>query len=140
MSDIMSILQAGYTSAATITPSKGTYTAVDPATYQGTWTGTYSNNQKFQLTVSQVHGFRAEVKYHDASGVSNQSVLIKGGTFRFGNSKFSLTADPTPAKAATAFLPATAAKGATANVYTAVTNAQTGKTSLVSGQATQEID
>jgi hypothetical protein len=139
MSDIMSILQAGYTSAATITPSKGTYTAVNPATYQGTWSGTYSNKQKFQLTVSEVHGFRAQVRYQDASGVSNQSVLIKGGTFRMGNSKFSLTADPTPAQPATAYLPAVAAKGGTANVYTAVTNPQTGNTSLVSGQATQEL-
>jgi hypothetical protein len=139
MSDIMSVLQAGYTSAATITPSKGTYVAVNPATYQGTWTGTYSNKQKFQLTVSNVNGFRAQVQYKDASGVSNQSVLIKGGTFRMGNSKFSLTADPVPAHAANGFLPATAAKGGTANVYTAVTDAQTGKTSLVSGQATQEL-
>jgi hypothetical protein len=31
--------------------------ATDP-----TWTGTYSNNQKFQLTISQVNRFRAQVK------------------------------------------------------------------------------
>jgi hypothetical protein len=110
MSDIMSILQSSYTSAGLITPSNTPYSNVDPASYQGTWDGTYSNNQKFQITVSQVSGFRAQVKYQDASSVSYQSVLIKGGSFRVGNSKFTLTTPATSATAATADAPATAAQ------------------------------
>jgi hypothetical protein len=141
MSDIMSILQSAYTSAGLVSPSPSNtpYTKVDPATYQGTWSGTYTNNQKFQLTVSQVSGFRAEVKYQDSSGVSYQSVLIKAGSFRVGNSKFTLTTPLTPAVAATANAPATAAQGGVASVKTAVTDPVTGSTSLITGNATQDV-
>jgi hypothetical protein len=130
MSDIMSILQSSYTSAALVTPSNTPYTKVDPASYQGTWDGTYSNNQKFQITVSQVDGFRAQVKY--------QSVLIKDGSFRIGDSKFTLTTPATPAQAATADAPATAAQGGVAQVKTAITDPVTGSTSLITGNATQD--
>jgi hypothetical protein len=139
MSDIMSILQNAYTSAPLATSSNTPYTKVDPASYQGTWSGTYSNNQKFQLTVSQVSGFRAEVKFQDTSGVSYQSVLIKGGSFRVGNSKFTLTTPATPAKAATANAPATAAVGGVAQVKTAVTDPVSGNTTLISGNANQSV-
>ena len=53
MADIMSILSQSYASAALSTPSSTPYTNVDPASYQGSWQGTYSNNQKFQFTISQ---------------------------------------------------------------------------------------
>ena len=66
------------------------YTNVDPASYQGSWQGTYSNNQKFQFTISQVSGFRAQVKYQSGSTVQYQSVLIKDNSFRIGDSKFTL--------------------------------------------------
>jgi hypothetical protein len=138
MSDIMSILQSAYTSAPLATSSNTPYTKVNPASYQGTWNGTYSNSQKFQITVSQVNGFRAQVKYQDASSVSYQSVLIKDSSFRIGNSKFTLTTPATPAQAATANGPATAAQGGVASVKTAVTDPVTGNTSLVTGNATQE--
>jgi hypothetical protein len=52
MSDIMSILQSAYASAPLTPQSNKPYTNVDPATYQGSWQGTYSNNQKFDLTIS----------------------------------------------------------------------------------------
>jgi hypothetical protein len=139
MSDIMSILQAGYTAAGLIQPSHTPYTKVDPASYQGTWDGTYTNGQKFQITVSQVSGFRAEVKYQDPTTKNYQSVLINGGSFRIGNSKFTLSTPITPAVPATANAPATAAKGGVAAVKTAVTDPVTGNTSLVTGNATQEV-
>src|SRR5882757_6796322 len=107
----MGILQSSYASASLTTPSATPYTNVDPASYQGTWDGTYSNNQKFQLTVSQVDGFRAQVKYTSGSTVKYQSVLIKDSSFRVGDSKFTLTNPMTPAQAATADQPATAAQG-----------------------------
>jgi hypothetical protein len=138
MSDIMSILQSSYTSAALTSPSNTPYTKVDPASYQGTWDGTYSNNQKFQITVSQVDGFRAQVKYQSGSTVNYQSVLIKDSSFRIGNSKFTLTTPATPAQAATADAPATAAQGGVAQVKTAVTDPVTGSTSLITGNASQD--
>jgi len=42
MGDIMSILQNAYASASLNTPSNTPYVNVDPASYQGTWDGTYS--------------------------------------------------------------------------------------------------
>ena len=84
MGDIMSILQSSYASASQNTPSNTPYTNVDPTLYQGTWNGTYSNNQKFEISVSQVNGFRAQVKYQSGSTVQYQSVLIKDSSFRIG--------------------------------------------------------
>ena len=52
MSDIMSILQNSYASSSLTTPSSTPYTNVDPANYQGNWNGTYSNNQKFEFSIS----------------------------------------------------------------------------------------
>jgi hypothetical protein len=119
MSDIMSILQSAY-SATPSTPANTKYTAVDPTSFQGNWTGTYSNNQKFQLTVSDVNGFRAQVKYQSGSTVQYGQVLIgNSSTFRIGDSKFVLTA------------------AGKATVATAVTDPVTGNTSLVQGTAAQ---
>src|SRR4051812_17732320 len=78
MSDIMSILQSSYASAPLNSSGNAPYTNVNPQDYQGTWTGTYNNNQNFTLTVSQVQGFRAQVKYQSGTTVSYQSVLIRG--------------------------------------------------------------
>src|SRR3974390_1123759 len=119
MSDIMSILQASYASAP-LNPTTTKSTPVDPTSYQGSWTGTYSNNQKFELTISNVNGFRAQVKYQSGSTVQYGNVLIgNGASFRIGNTKFLLTG---------------AGKATVAN---AVTDPATGSTSLVQGNATQ---
>ena len=53
MGDIMSILQSSYASASLNTPSNTPYTNVDPTLYQGNWSGTYSNNQKFDLSITR---------------------------------------------------------------------------------------
>ena len=92
MGDIMSILQNAYASASLTTPSNTPYVNVDPANYQGTWDGTYSTGQKFQFSISQVSGFRAQVKYQSGSTVQYQSVLIKDNSFRIGDTKFTLAA------------------------------------------------
>ena len=119
MSDIFSVLQSAYAAAPT-TPSNTKYTAVDPASFQGSWTGTYANNQKFALTIANVNGFRAQVEYKSGSTVQYAHVLIaNGSSFRIGNSKFVLTG---------------AGKATVAN---AVTDPATGNTSLVQGTATQ---
>lgn len=139
MADIMSILQSSYSTAALSTPSNTPYTNVDPTSYQGTWEGTYSNNQKFQLTVSQVNGFRAQVKYQSGTTVQYQSVLIKDSSFRVGDTKFTLTKAQTPATAATDTDPAVDAQGGTASIRTAITDPVTGSTNLITATATQDI-
>ena len=119
MSDIFTVLQSAY-SAAPTSPTNTKYTAVDPASFQGSWTGTYSNNQKFDLTISSVNGFRAQVKYQSGSTVQYGQVLIgNSSSFRIGNTKFMLTGS------------------GKANVANAVTDPVTGSTSLVQGTATQ---
>lgn len=118
MGDIMSILGNSYASAALTTPSNTPYTNVDPTLYQGSWSGTYSNNRKFQISVSEVNGFRAQVKYQSGSTVQYQSVLIKDSSFRIGDTKFTLTAQ------------------GTATVGNVVTDPASGNTSLVQGSAT----
>jgi hypothetical protein len=118
MSDIFSVLKSAYTSAPRATaPVK--YTAVDPKSYQGSWTGTYSNKQKFELTISSVNGFRAQVRYQSGSTVQFGQVLIGNSSFRIGDTKFALT------------------KAGTASVGTAITDPTTGNTTLLKGSATQ---
>ena len=119
MSDIFSVIQNAYATAP-LTPSNVKYTPVDPTSYQGTWTGTYSNNQKFEFTISNVNGFRAQVKYQSGSTVQYQQVLIGNSSFRVGDTKFVLTGT------------------GQATVANAVTDPTTGNTSLVQGTATQE--
>jgi hypothetical protein len=119
MSDIMSILQSAY-AAAPQTPANTKYAAVDPTSFQGNWTGTYSNNQKFQLTISDVNGFRAQVKYQSGSTVQYGQVLIgNSSSFRIGDTKFVLTG------------------AGKATISNAVTDPVTGDTSLVQGTAAQ---
>ena len=120
MSDIMSVLQNAYaTTPLTATATK--YTAVDPKAWQGTWSGTYgTNNQKFEFTISNVNGFRAQVKYQSGTTVQYQQVLIGNSSFRIGNTKFMLTGT------------------GQANIANAVTDPVTGDTSLVQATATQD--
>jgi hypothetical protein len=87
----MSILSSSYKAAGVSTPSKTKYVPVDSSLYQGNWTGTYSNGKKFSLSVSQVNGFRAQVRYQSDGTSQYQQVLIKDSSFRFGNTKFTLT-------------------------------------------------
>ncbi len=90
MADALSILSASYKAVSSSVPSRTPYVAVDPTLYQGTWSGTYANAKTFTLTVSNVNGFRAQVKYQSGGTVQFQNVLIKDNSFRIGNTKFSL--------------------------------------------------
>ena len=120
MGDIMSILGNSYAAAALSPPSNTPYTNVDPTLYQGSWSGTYSNNQKFDISVTEVNGFRAQVKYQSGATVQYQSVLIKDNSFRIGDTKFTLSS------------------AGTADIKTVVTDPATGNTSLMQGAAAQE--
>src|ERR1700737_940487 len=112
MADITGTLSASYKSAGLSVPSKTRYVAVDPKLYQGNWTGTYADKKTFQITVSDVNGFRAQVKYQSGSTVKYQNVLIKDHSFRVGDTKFTLT------------------KPGTAQIKNVVTDPATGSTYL----------
>ena len=121
MADMMSILSSAYKTAgeSAAIPSNTKYVAVDPTLYQGTWSGTYANKKTFKITVSNVSGFRAQVKYQSGGTVKNQSVLIKDGSFRVGDTKFLLT------------------KPGTATIKNVVTDPASGSTFLDTATATQ---
>jgi hypothetical protein len=119
MADIMSILSANYKTVGLSVPSKTPYVAVDPALYQGNWTGKYPDNKSFKITVTDVSGFRAKVRYQSGSTAKYQDVLIKNGSFRVGDTKFTLT------------------KAGTAQVKNVITDPATGSTYLDTATATQ---
>jgi hypothetical protein len=120
MADVMSILSASYKSAGLNVPSKTKYVAVDPKLYEGSWSGKYANNKPFTVTVSNVSGFRAQVKYQSEATVKFQSVLIKDQAFRIGDTKFTLLK-----------------KAGTAQIKNVVTDPATGSTYLDTATATQ---
>jgi hypothetical protein len=92
MSDIMSILSTAYkANVLSSTTGSSKYVAVDSSLYKGNWTGTYADGKKFSLSVSQVNGFRAQIHYQSDGTSQYQQVLIKDSSFRFGNTKFTLT-------------------------------------------------
>ncbi|EJN09048.1 hypothetical protein PMI42_06981 [Bradyrhizobium sp. YR681] len=91
MADVLSILSSSYKAAGLSVPSKTKYVAVDPTLYQGSWSGKYSDGKKFSISISQVDGFRAQVHYESGGTSQYQQVLIKDSSFKFGNTKFTLT-------------------------------------------------
>ena len=92
MADMMSILQAHYKAAGLTVLSKTPYVPVDPALYEGSWTGKYADSKKFTINVSNVTGFRAKVHYQSGTTSKYQDVLIKDNSFRVGDTKFRLLA------------------------------------------------
>src|SRR5215208_4202225 len=119
MADMMGILSSNYKAVGSAVPSTTKYVAVDPALFQGTWTGTYANKKTFTITVSDVNGFRAQVKYQSGSTVKYQAVLIKDKSFRIDDTKFMLT------------------KHGIAQIKSVVTDPATGSTFLDSAVAKQ---
>jgi hypothetical protein len=63
---------------------------VDPANYEGDWTGKYPDNKTFKISISNVTGFRAKVHYSSGATSKYQDVLIKDNSFRVGDAKFTL--------------------------------------------------
>jgi len=118
VADIFSILQTNYSTVGSTVYTPGKYVAVDPKAYTGTWSGKYGNNKAFSLTISQVSGFKAKVEYQSNGTVNYGQVLIKNGSFRIGDTKFSL------------------GPNGTANVATAVTDPVSGITSVNQATAT----
>ena len=121
MADIMSILSSNYTTvgANASTYSNTKYVNVDAQSYQGTWTGKYKSGQAFTIGISDVSGFHAKVRYTSGNVRSYGDVLIKDGSFKFGDSKFTLT------------------KAGVAQIKTVMTNAATGGQTLETTTAQQ---
>lgn len=93
MADLLGIISANYKTVGTTIPSKTPYFDVDPANFEGRWSGKYADNKSFSVTVSNVTGFRAKVKYESAGTVKYQDVLIRDNSFRVGDTKFALQAN-----------------------------------------------
>src|SRR6202166_1026037 len=93
MADIMSILQSSYAAAPQSVISPGDkFANVDPTQYQGTWTGKDFQNQPITISITKVSGYRANVTLESSSGLQYQRALITTkGTFRIGDSQFTLT-------------------------------------------------
>jgi len=91
MSSIWNIISSNYVTVGSSVPSNSKYVAVDPEKYEGTWSGKYADGSAFDMTVSNVNGFRAKVKYQNGGTVKYQEVLIRDSSFRIGDSKFVLT-------------------------------------------------
>jgi hypothetical protein len=120
MADLLGTISSNYVAMGSLyTTSKGPYVPVDAASYEGTWTGKYANNDKFTVQVSQVTGFRAKVRYQSGSTVKYQDVLIRDNSFRIGDSKFMLT------------------NTGKAQIKTVMTNAATGAQTLETAYAIQ---
>jgi hypothetical protein len=91
VSDIFNILATNYSTVGTTPNIKSKYVAVDPKLFEGTWTGKYGDNTKFSVTISQVDGFRAKVKFVGDGKTQYSQVLIRDNAFRIGDSKFQVT-------------------------------------------------
>ena len=120
MGNVMSILAASYkASVLNVAHSNSKYVAVDSSLYEGTWTGKYANNKSFTISVSNVSGFHAKVRYQSEGASKYQEVLIKDNSFRIGDTKFTLT------------------KAGTAQIKNVITDPATGSTLLDTAYATQ---
>jgi hypothetical protein len=120
MADVFSILSANYKTVGLAVQSKTPYVPVDPTLYEGNWTGKYANNKSFKITVSNVTGFRAKVRYQSGSTNKYADVLIRDNAFRIGDTKFMVT------------------KVGTAVIKNVITDPATGGTFLDTAYATQK--
>ncbi len=119
MADFMSILSSNYLTVGNniASTSSSKYVDVDREAYQGSWEGKYANGDRFSISISNVTGFRATVKYQSGATTKYQQVLIRDNAFKIGDSKFTL------------------AREGVAQVKTVMTNAATGASTLETAYA-----
>ena len=118
-SNIFTILQNSYSTPSQFPPGSK-FAKVDPTTWQGTWTATDSNGKPVTLAISNVSGYRANVRFTTADGgLQTGRVLINtNGVFRIGDSQMQLTA------------------AGKMTISTVITDATTGKQSTETDHAT----
>ena len=120
-SNIFSALQSAYTAPTQLSiPPGSKFAKVDPTQWQGTWTAKDSNGKPVTLTISNVSGYRATVRFTNAeSGLQTGRVMINtNGVFRIGNSQMQL------------------AGTGKMTISTVITDATTGKESMETDHAT----
>ena len=118
-SNILTILQNSYSTPSQFPPGSK-FAKVDPTQWQGTWTATDSNGKPVTLAISNVSGYRANVRFTTADGgLQTGRVLINtNGIFRIGDSQMQLTA------------------AGKLTISTVITDATTGKQSIETDHAT----
>jgi len=92
--NIFSILQSAYTAPTQASiPPGSKFANVDPTQWQGTWTTKDSNGKPVTLTISNVSGYRANVRFQSADGglQSGRVMINTNNVFRIGNSQMQLT-------------------------------------------------
>ncbi|MGA8898761.1 hypothetical protein [Bradyrhizobium sp.] len=92
--NIFSILQSAYAAPTQASiPPGSKFAKVDPTQWHGTWTTKDSNGKPVTLTISNVSGYRATVRFQTADGgLQTGRVLINTkNVFRIGNSQMQLT-------------------------------------------------
>lgn len=91
----MSILSSSYASGSqsqSLIPTGAKFANVNPAQYQGKWTGKDNSGQPFSLSITDVKGYRANVVYQSSAGLQSARVFITtNNSFRVGDSSFTLT-------------------------------------------------
>ena len=121
INSLFSALQSSYTATPQVSlPPGSKFANVDPTQWKGTWTATDSNGKPVTLTVSNISGYRATVRFQTASGgLQTGRVLINtNGIFRIGNSQIQLVA------------------AGKLTISTVITNATTGNQSIETDHAT----
>ncbi|HZR77399.1 hypothetical protein [Bradyrhizobium sp.] len=94
ITSLFNALQSSYTTTSQAQfPPGSKFAKVDPTKWQGTWTATDSKGKPVTLTISNVSGYRATVRFTNAeSGLQTGRVMINtNGIFRIGNSQMQLT-------------------------------------------------
>jgi hypothetical protein len=92
--NIFSILQNAYAPTTQVSiPPGSKFANVDPTQWKGTWTATDSNRKPVTLAISNISGYRANVRFTTADGgLQTGRVMINtNGIFRIGNSQMQLT-------------------------------------------------
>ncbi|MGA2057553.1 MAG: hypothetical protein ABSG88_19860 [Bradyrhizobium sp.] len=121
ISSLFSALQSNYTATPQVSiPPGSKFANVDAAQWKGTWTATDSTGKPVTLTVLNVNGYRATVRFQTASGgLQTGRVLINtNGVFRIGNSQIQLVS------------------AGKLTISTVVTNQNTGQQSIETDHAT----
>ena len=118
-SNILTILQNSYSTPSQFPPGSK-FAKVDPTQWQGNWTATDSNGKPVTLAISNVSGYRANVRFTTADGgLQTGRVLINtNGVFRIGDSQMQLTA------------------AGKLTISTVITDSTTGKQSIETDHAT----
>lgn len=91
--NIFSILQSSYTTTTQASiPPGSKFANVDPTQWQGTWTTKDSNGKPITLNISNVSGYRANVRLQTADGglQTGRVYINTNNVFRIGNSQIQL--------------------------------------------------